>query len=27
MLDGDPDIMDLVMIFKGPDFPTGCILV
>ncbi len=27
MLDGDPDIKDLVKIVKGPDFPTGGTLV
>ncbi len=27
MLDGDPEIKDLVKIVKGPDFPTGGILV
>jgi topoisomerase-4 subunit A len=27
ILDGDPDIKDLVKIVKGPDFPTGGILV
>jgi topoisomerase-4 subunit A len=27
MLDGDPEIKDIVKIVKGPDFPTGGILV
>jgi topoisomerase-4 subunit A len=27
MLESDPSVADLVKIVKGPDFPTGCILV